>query len=143
MRHAEIGLCDGLLSEQQHVYIRRAWGLLAGFTALAAERGLDPLAVAEQFDRRDATLQLDHAIQIVRLLLLDLHRHCLVHLRRTCDPRARTPTEGGDHRLQVGQAVSQVAAEAQECARHRREARSTAFATASASRLARTSCTRK
>src|SRR5215216_7067417 len=134
---------DGLFSEQQHVYIHRAGGLLAGFASLAAERGLDPLAEAEQLDRGNATLQLDYAIQIIRLLLLDLDRHRLVDFRRTCDPHARASTEGGEYAPQVGQTVAQVTTQAQEGPAHRRGAWSTASATASASRLARTSCTRK
>src|SRR5918998_1727063 len=127
-----------LISEEQHVQVDRARRLLA--LPCSPQSALDSLAVAEQLDRRETALQLRHAVEVVRLLLLDLDRLRLVDLRDT--EHLLRPAAQCLHRSpQVREPVSQVAPEAHVSPAH--PAFRIAHATASASRLARTSCTLK
>src|SRR3712207_3354990 len=66
VRHPEVRRLDDLIAEEQHVDVHRARRLLP--LALPPEPGLHALAEAQQLDRGQAAPDLDHAVQVIRLL---------------------------------------------------------------------------
>src|SRR3712207_5574291 len=66
VRQPEIRPLHDLIPENQHVDVAGARRLLP--LALSPEPRLHALAVAQQFDRRQPAPNLDHAVQVVRLV---------------------------------------------------------------------------
>src|SRR5215204_4695362 len=81
MRHDEVRPYYDLPTEEQNIYVCSTRRFLVGFASLAPQRRLDPLAEAQKLDRRRAVPDLDHAVQIIWLLLPHLDRRRLVHPR--------------------------------------------------------------
>src|SRR5438270_9802188 len=119
MRDDEVRPFYDFLTEEQHVYVYRTWSLLPGYHPDATKSCFDPLAEAQELDRRRTIPHLDHTVQVIRLLRLHLDRRRLVHSRDPSHPQQRSPSKRSDRRLQVSQAVPEVATHAQESTVHR------------------------
>lgn len=118
MRYDEVRLFYDFLAEEQHVYVYCARGLLPGCSPHALQGGLDTLAIAQEFDGRRTVTNLDHAVQVIWLLLFHLDRCRLVHLGEPAHLQQRSLSERSERRPQVPQTVPKVAPQAQESLGH-------------------------
>src|SRR5215210_7744844 len=114
MRHDEIRPFYNLFAEEQDINIYRTRSLLPGRYPDATEGHLDSLAEAQELDRRRPILDLDYAVQVIRLLLTHLYGRRLVDLRDAAHREQWSPPERPDRRSQVTQPIPEVAPQAQE-----------------------------
>src|SRR5215210_1219883 len=111
-----------LPAEEQHVYVqgpRRPLPL-----PLAPQCRLHALTEPQHLQRRHAAADLDHAVEVIRLRLLDLDRLRLVHLGHVTDLQQRPAPQGLRRLPHVTEPVPEVAPEAEEGADHGRPCRS-------------------
>src|SRR5215210_3452845 len=101
MRDDEVWPFYNFLTEEQDVYVYSARCFSPRYPPDAAEGSFDPLTESQKLDRCRPVPDLDHAVQIIRLLLVHLNRCRLIHLGGPAHLQQRSPSKRPNHRPEV------------------------------------------